>query len=133
MKKIRLFFLIIIFTVFVSIITRCSIGAEEPKIDGGRDSTSYTYEQTVTVLYSHDSEFQDSAFCVGEENDPIISGYIYRFAYNDKKLFLNMNNKYYIFNTETNELSKLDNNEFYEKYTDFDTYKWHYPHLQSLK
>ncbi len=133
MKKIRLLFSIINCTIFVSIITGCSIGAEEPKIDGGRDSTSYTYEQAVTVLYYHDSEFQDSVFCIGEENDPIISGYIYRFAYNDKELFLNMNNKYYKFNTDKNELSEFNNNEFYEKYTDFDTYKWHYPHLQSLK
>lgn len=133
MIKNRLLFSITIFTIFVNIITGCSIGAEEPQIDGNRDSTSYTYEQTVTVLCSHDSEFQDSAFCVGEENDPIISGYIYRITYNDKKLFLNMSNKYYIFNTENNELSELDNDKFYEKYADCDTYKWHYPHLQSLK
>lgn len=44
-----------------------------------------------------------------------------------------MNNKYYKFNTDKNELSEFNNNEFYEKYTDFDTYKWRYPHLQSLK
>ncbi len=64
MKKIRLLFSIINCIMFVSIITGCSIGAEEPKIDGGRDSTSYTYEQTITVLYYHDSEFQDSVFAL---------------------------------------------------------------------
>lgn len=125
MKKIIIFFSILFFIIF----TGCNM-SEEPVIDGNRDSTSYTYEHAVTVSCSHNSEFQDSVFCVGEENDPIISGDIYRFAYKGKELFLNMNNKYYKYNTENDELSVFGNDEFYGNFTDYDTYKWYYPHLQ---
>lgn len=125
MKKIITFFSILFFIIF----TGCNI-SEEPVIDGNRDSTSYTYEHAVTVSYYHNSEFQDSVFCVGEENDPIISGYIYRFAYKGKELFLNMNNKYYKYNTENDELSVFGNDEFYDNFTDYNTYKWYYPHLK---
>lgn len=132
MKRIKPFISILIFIIFISIITGCNTNNDKLEIDSGQDGTHYTFEQTVTVSCCNDPKYQDTVYCVEDANDPIICGDIYRFAYHDKELLVNMNNKYYVYNTENDELSKLSNDEFYSKYADYDTYKWYYPHRRFL-
>lgn len=133
MKNNRLMLLLFIITILIFSVFGCDCFGVTPEVDGGRDSTSYTYDKMITITYYHDNEFLDSVYFVGEENDPLLCGTFYRFSYKDNELIINMRDKYYMFNIKDDLLHELSNDEFANKYSDYGKYKWIYPHGKYMK
>lgn len=131
MKSNKLILLLFIIEILVFSAFGCDCFGVTPEVEGDRDSTSYTYDKTITITYYHDNEIQDSVYRVGEENDPLLCGSFYRFSYKDNELFINMGDKYYIYNIKDDLLYDLSNDDFANKYSDYGKYKWIYPHLKA--
>lgn len=124
--------MILIISVVIVLAFSYNLLFANPKIDGGIDSTSYTYDKLITITYYYNGESLDSVHLVEEENNPILCGNIYRFAYKEHKLFLNMHNRYYIYSIKDDLLSEFSNEEFYSKYSDYGDYKWIHPHSNDM-
>lgn len=138
MKKL---FAIIISAVMIISLSGCSLekiansvftstdSSEELKYSAGKNVQNYEYSEKVLITisdnYDDTLQVKDSN---GSYNNTLLSGYFDKVAWNDYKLFILTNDKYYCF--DINSKIKYDLKEYTEKelkslYPEYNEYEWY--------
>ena len=109
---------------------------EELVICEGRSGDSYAYSEKVKVIIDSSGDVLQLKFDAEDTYSyTILSGYFERFAWHDYKIFILMDEKYYVFDINDYqfpeddeepeyELKEYSESEFIDMYPQYKTFKW---------
>ena len=142
--KIKLILLLIIATILctsgcstiLNSLTSEVVPEEDLVIYPGRSSASYVYSDKVCVVMDTSGDLlQVKLDAEGTYSYTILSGYFKKFAWHDYKIFILMDEKYYVFDINDYqfpedgeepeyELKEYSESEFIDMYPQYKTFKW---------
>ena len=142
--KIKLILLLIIATILctsgcstiLNSLTSEVVPEEDLVIYPGRSSASYVYSDKVCVVMDTSGDLlQVNLDAEGTYSYTILSGYFKKFAWHDYKIFILMDDKYYVFDINDYqfpeddeepeyELKEYSESEFIDMYPQYKTFKW---------